>query len=705
MGCSVSNLDLEQSVKRCKHRKHFIKLAVQHRHAFAAAHAAYVQSLKNVGAAIREFADGDEKDDCTITRPTDAFVLPYLPPPLPDFLASSTLGQPSTIAKTVSMPPLRAPPQKNAVQVQTSLLSKSSTPDQKLSSVQVKDFSPVSSILSSHGGGYEPEEQVLSKDTYDDSDAKPSSRPSLLVANPPPPHSGSYLQDYLDVFQSTAESAEIEKDTVAAEVEVEVESMAVILSEHNEVQESASPGSNEQLNYASREAQRKSLGSVISGRELGRILREIDDLFLSAFESGKAVTKFLEAHKTHYHSNFADGTESLDHSRRVLRVMSWGRNPHLLANGEWVDFFHQRDEETHASTLDKLLAWEKKLLDEVKVGELIRSELERKSKQFISQKKREENSMTVSKTRATIRSLQTRYLVEIQAVDSAAFEIDKLRDDSLFNQLKGLVKEFMCMWGFMHQYHQQQCQLIEGMKNLDSSFAPIATHDLHHKNTCQLESEITILHQHLEKVISTQKDYISCVYDWLRLHIIQIENDGRDTPGSPQKMSTPPLFYLCKEWRSELDKLPINVILNSLKAFTNVIHELILQQTEELKQKKKLEGLKKELEKKEQKCQEMKYNEQWLLQQATDRKEDTKVGGVNAFMESERMLQLLRENVDVEKEKYKQLCSKSGSMAMSSLEKGLPQFLNSIKDFADACFQCYAHLHHLNSKDIKRIEY
>ena len=56
--------------------------------------------------------------------------------------------------------------------------------------------------------------------------------------------------------------------------------------------------------------------------------------------------------------------ESLEHSSRVLRVMSWGRNPQVpLPDRERT----VTEKDTHASTLDKLLAWEKKLHDEVKV--------------------------------------------------------------------------------------------------------------------------------------------------------------------------------------------------------------------------------------------------------------------------------------------------------------------------------------------------
>jgi hypothetical protein len=63
--------------------------------------------------------------------------------------------------------------------------------------------------------------------------------------------------------------------------------------------------------------------------------------------------------------------ESLEHSSRVLRVMSWGRNPQVSLPDAEGNPTESSEKDTHASTLDKLLAWEKKLHDEVKVKRYI----------------------------------------------------------------------------------------------------------------------------------------------------------------------------------------------------------------------------------------------------------------------------------------------------------------------------------------------
>ncbi|KAL5158309.1 Nitrate regulatory gene2 protein [Glycine soja] len=73
MGCSHSRLDDEEAVRLCKDRKKFIKQAVEQRTRFATGHIAYIESLKRVSAALRDYIEGDEPRefslDTVITPP------------------------------------------------------------------------------------------------------------------------------------------------------------------------------------------------------------------------------------------------------------------------------------------------------------------------------------------------------------------------------------------------------------------------------------------------------------------------------------------------------------------------------------------------------------------------------------------------------------------------------------------------------------
>ncbi|KAJ0030314.1 hypothetical protein Pint_14052 [Pistacia integerrima] len=76
MGCSTSKLDDEEAVQLCKDRKRFIKQALEQRTRFASGHLAYIQSLKRVSAALREYVEGDEPREFML----DSFITPPYTP-------------------------------------------------------------------------------------------------------------------------------------------------------------------------------------------------------------------------------------------------------------------------------------------------------------------------------------------------------------------------------------------------------------------------------------------------------------------------------------------------------------------------------------------------------------------------------------------------------------------------------------------------
>lgn len=76
MGCSSSKLDDEEAVQLCKDRKNLIKQAVEHRIRFASGHIAYIQSLKRVSAALRDYVEGDEPRQFLL----DSYIIPPFSP-------------------------------------------------------------------------------------------------------------------------------------------------------------------------------------------------------------------------------------------------------------------------------------------------------------------------------------------------------------------------------------------------------------------------------------------------------------------------------------------------------------------------------------------------------------------------------------------------------------------------------------------------
>lgn len=59
MGASNSRAEKNEALSLCKERKRFIKVAIDSRYDLAAAHVSYIQSLRNVGIALRRYAEAE----------------------------------------------------------------------------------------------------------------------------------------------------------------------------------------------------------------------------------------------------------------------------------------------------------------------------------------------------------------------------------------------------------------------------------------------------------------------------------------------------------------------------------------------------------------------------------------------------------------------------------------------------------------------
>ncbi|KAK3001201.1 hypothetical protein RJ639_021995 [Escallonia herrerae] len=102
MGCSTSKLDDEEAVQLCKDRKNFIKQAVEQRTRFASGHSDYIQSLKRVSAALRDYIEGDE--------PCEFLLDSYTTPPPFKSIKKASSGFISISPKTFSVTPIQSTP-------------------------------------------------------------------------------------------------------------------------------------------------------------------------------------------------------------------------------------------------------------------------------------------------------------------------------------------------------------------------------------------------------------------------------------------------------------------------------------------------------------------------------------------------------------------------------------------------------------------
>ncbi|KAG4109441.1 hypothetical protein ERO13_1Z049486v2 [Gossypium hirsutum] len=484
MGCSQSRIENEEAVARCKERKQFMKEAVAARNAFAAAHSAYAMSLKNTGAALSDYAHGEVQN-------------PNLPSPL---APPSLSGEPVVpIQRSASMP-IQMPLKGKQRETSTTTIMEDDEEDDDLDAGGSLVKRKSRNYRGSGSGGRsrrEVEEEEEEEDEEEEIVTSTTVQARAMQSQPPQdspyyyffPTEGSVPGPSLGVVEEMRVDngeverkvfeempARIEEEEVVEEEKLREEEVVVDkgLKTPVEVEKPVPPMSG--VGKGSKKGGKMGVGSTVEKRlgkgsfNLLQVFTELDDHFLKASKSAHEVSKLLEATRLHYHSNFADNRGHLDHSQRVMRVITWNRSfkgPKLDNADNANDDFDSEDNETHATVLDKMLAWEKKLYDEVKAGELMKFEYQRKA---------------LEKAKAAVSHLHTRYIVDMQSMDSTVSEINRLRDEQLYPKLVDLVEKMVIMWETMREEHDSQCRIADILRDhLDLSQSPKETSEHHHE--------------------------------------------------------------------------------------------------------------------------------------------------------------------------------------------------------------------------------
>lgn len=710
MGCTQSKIDNEESVFRCKQRKQNMKEAVTARNAFAAAHSAYITLLKNTGAALNDYGQGETND----TRVQGMMGIPahpqildplLVPPPLPFPETARFLDQGSPIKRSISLPPIALQEQQAAAAAAAKM---NGSPPRK------------STIREDDDTEEEAEREEIPVETAAARPPPPPRESNVPLHSPPPWDFFTSVFEY-DTIHNQAMPEEVETGEDAMHSKSEIKQISedeaavdgyVEDDEHKDDDTDAhdspvnTPEEIVQKPYSHKASQ--SAGVIKEetpmpltvskggkdGKDLLEVLQEIDDQFLKASESGQEVSKMLEANRLHYHSNFADNNGMIDPDR-VKRAITWNRSFKLSSLEDGNDNTKE-EKETHASVLDKLLAWEKKLYDEVKAGELMKIEYQKKIALLNKQKTRGRNS-GLEKTKAAVKYLHTRYMVDFQAMDSTSSEIQRLRDEQLYPNLVVLVAGMAKMWKRMYECHCKQQEIVTGLRNINISNAPEETTKQHHERTVQLHNVVNEWQSQSSKLVRFQKEYVNALHSWLRLNLVPIESNLKEKVSSPQRTVVPPIHGLLEAWRSELDKLPETVVLEAIKSFAAIVDRILKQQEDEIKQKLKYEEIKIEHEKKRRAYEEwhQRYREKKLFVE-----NGTELTGPDnkdpVIEERLNQLEVLRKREDEEREKHKKSCQYTRVLSLNSLKTGLPAVFEGMVGFARVCSEVYKNLHTLD---------
>ncbi|XP_052195741.1 protein ALTERED PHOSPHATE STARVATION RESPONSE 1-like [Diospyros lotus] len=632
----------DDALSICRQRKRLIKLAVARRRSLANAHRNYSHSLYAVAMALRLFVARQ-------SSPPSAFLI-TLPSQSP---SSSSAGGGG-----------RNPVLKAAVSSLSSSLEGEKEDD----------------------GGGEEEEREICEHFYGDS------APEL------PSPENVFRWDFFSPFDGDPRAA------TEAEGRAELE-------EEEEHKPLLRGGDSVTL------GEQKGSGGIdtcTKGRELLEALKDVEDHFVRACESGGEVSRMLETNTAPLH--YSCFQEIQYNPNKNLQSIAWhgstSSSPsflkNLLASGsrsssqwesdfkrtELCDEYGGMDSGSHSLTLERLYEWEKKIYEEVKAGDDVRKLYEQKCLQLRNQLGAKRKGLqSVEKTEDEVRELYSRMLVAIRTVESISEKIQKLRDEELQPQLVELLHGIMTNWKLMLKSHETQKQAMFETTLFTCPAYGKFCNDSRRIATHQLEAELQNWRACFAEYVSAQKAYAEALHGWLSKLIAPEVGSFvwvRSSVLRPQ-MNGPPLFSLCHDWLTTLQKLPHESVIYAMKSFAKDIQALWAQQGEEQQQKRKVDGLAKELERRVLALQ--RAEEKVLESKVSRQKTEINVRKQVEFLaERKDLLDVLRKKLEVEKARHWDSMEETQQMALHGFQAGFSSVFESLTEFSKTSLKIYADL-------------
>lgn len=427
-----------------------------------------------------------------------------------------------------------------------------------------------------------------------------------------------------------------------------------------------------------------------NSKDLMEIIKEVDEYFLKAADSGAPLSSLLEISTSiNPAAAFSSHTKGKMYSNYECNL-----NPTSF----WTKGFAPKLNEyrnsagalvgggncivgSHSSTIDRLYAWEKKLFQEVKNAESIKMEHEKKVEHVRRLEMKRADYVKTEKAKKDVEMLESQLTVSSQAIHSASNEIIKLRETELYPQLVELIKGLMCMWRSMYESHQVQTHIVQQLKYLNTIPSTEPTSELHRQSTFQLELEIQQWHHSFCNLVKAQRDYIQSLTGWLRLSLFQFSKNPLVRSSYESK-----IYSFCEEWHLAIDRIPDKVASEGINSFLTAVHGIVAQQAEEHKQKKRSDSMSKDFEKKAASLRalESKYSPYSVAAESSGRKKKK-----NPVVEKRAKVEYLKGKAEEEKSKHEKAVSVTRAMTLNNLQMGFPHVFQAMVGFSSVCMQAF----------------
>ncbi|KAK3224403.1 hypothetical protein Dsin_011428 [Dipteronia sinensis] len=416
-------------------------------------------------------------------------------------------------------------------------------------------------------------------------------------------------------------------------------------------------------------------------RELLKALKDVEDQFLGAHEAGLHLSNFLEVTTDHLEglggnlmtwNQTTSSSSSLSSSSTSDSPDDWGG---MLISG------------SHKMTLVRLYEWQRKLYKQVKANNLFYSfrVYKRKCIELLNKEAKEGDGRPrkLDNIRAETKQIYSTVLVSLQSTKMISETIERIRDEELHLQLVELLNGLRKTWKVMFESHEIQGQIMLEVGSFGCSVYGKLSEESHLLASLQLLGALRKWRANFSEYVSTQKAYVRAVDGWLSRFFFS-KNKALMTP-------PPPLLILCQNWLASLKLLPDEPVAQSLESFRDGIRALWIQQGTEKQQKRKVDKLMREFERRE-----MEFNksiEAKLLDQDHEQKPEEDLQKVLECLKTKKdMLDLFKDRVEIERAKHLSSIEQTKQMALTGFHTRFSSVFESLTGFSKASVNMYTDL-------------
>ncbi|RAL43147.1 hypothetical protein DM860_009929 [Cuscuta australis] len=321
-------------------------------------------------------------------------------------------------------------------------------------------------------------------------------------------------------------------------------------------------------------------------------VKEIELLFIQAADSGRELSETLEANDFNFDLISPSGEETPQTSVKYLTWHDTSLSPSSSSRSQHnVNSTDAEDSSdhvagnlctnlgSHASILDQLYAWEKKLYDEVKGCAMVRRIYDERCKVLRQMEFKEESSGRIDNVRAVVKDLHSSIGVAIDRINSISRKIEDLRDNELQPHLEDLIQRLRRMWEVMLDSHKRQHHIISVSYPLPGNVtASTNSPDSRRESVTRLQNEFRSLSPVFTDWITAQKMYVEAINAWLVKCVFLEETSSRrrrrrNPP--PLRKYGPPVYSLCGVWLDAFGSLPAKDVADTVEALTSELTRLL----------------------------------------------------------------------------------------------------------------------------------